>query len=435
MNYSIEAEQEVLAVLMHDPAKLSEIQQLKTEHFYNEHNRAIFRALVGFLKAGEAVDSLKVFKAAQAESGLGDEAYIEAIAESYYTSRHVKKYAKVVQDKAIVREIIRKLDEAHEIAIGEEELPAKLDRIGGLLSGIDSGEAQNMPKHMSDVIGRVVDRLNEAADCKTPQGWSTGDSELDYLLVGGLRPGKLYVVAARPGVGKTSKTFQMAVNVSKLGHPCAVFNQEMEDIELGQRALANVARVDYSGVLAGRLKEEEWERVAEGVDHLGRSSIWIDQQGGLSLRDINMKARSIRGLKVLIVDYLQLCEGEGKTRTEAVGSISRGLKKLAKELGIAIILLSQLNREVEKRPGGKPFMSDLRDSGEIEQDADVIVLMWPMEDDPNAEYRSIGIEVAKNRGGRKGSYVQTFHGATQSWQQSTKKVEDFMQQKKWPGAL
>lgn len=209
----------------------------------------------------------------------------------------------------------------------------------------------------------------------------------------------------------------------------------MEDEEIGQRALANVGRIDYGHIQTGQLTEEEWGRVAEGVDKLGNAPIWVDDEPSLTLRAINSKARYVRGLKVLLVDYLQLCEGEGETRSAAVGSVSRGLKKLAKQLGIAVILLSQLNRKVDERPDKRPQMSDLRDSGEIEQDADAIWFMWPLENELDAEVRSVGFEVAKNRGGKKGAFVMNFDGARQRWSESTRRLDEFQRSKARAGGF
>jgi len=436
---SPEAEQSVLGAILLDNVAFDAVGGfLEASDFHRGEHRLVYEALARQIiacKPADLVSTYELLKAEQDEAAFGGLSYLTALAHSVFSSARVRRHAEIVKEKAKLRGVLAKLDEAQEIARGPGELSAKLDAIAGLLNGIDASNSARMPKPMSDVMLRVIDGINAAAEGSATPGWPTGFPTLDRYHNGGLREGKVYVLAARPSVGKSSVSWQILEQNAAAGRPCLDLNQEMEDEEIGQRALANVGRIDYGHIQTGQLTEEEWGRVAEGVDKLGNAPIWVDDEPSLTLRAINSKARYVRGLKVLLVDYLQLCEGEGETRSAAVGSVSRGLKKLAKQLGIAVILLSQLNRKVDERPDKRPQMSDLRDSGEIEQDADAIWFMWPLENELDAEVRSVGFEVAKNRGGKKGAFVMNFDGARQRWTESTRRLDEFQRSKARTGGF
>lgn len=425
--YSVEAEQSVLGGLLANNDTWHRAADLLTEaDFYRHEHKLIFRAIGKLINSNKGADTITVFEALQEakEADYGGLAYINAVAQSVPSANNVRRYAEIVRDRSILRGLLAKVDEAQTLAIGPGSTAEKLDAVAALFSGIDAGHSAKSPQPMSAVMVAVIDQINAAVDGLSP-GWPTGIYALDSRLNGGLRPGKVYIIAARPGVGKTSLAGQILVKMAHDGRPGLMLSQEMPAEELGQRALANTARVNFGNIQTGKLSNEEWNRTAEGVDKLGPLNLWVDDEPGLNIRAINSKARSIKGLKVLALDYLQLSEGEGDTRSAQVGSISRALKKLAKQLGIAILCLSQLNREVDKRPGQRPQLSDLRDSGEIEQDADVILFLWPLEPDQGAELKHIGLEIAKNRQGKKGAFVMQFEGAMQSWRESTQSIESF----------
>jgi replicative DNA helicase len=436
---STEAEQSVLGAILLDNGAFDAVWgTLETADFHRSEHRLIYEALgrqINSCKGADVVSTFELLKAEHEEADFGGLSYLHALSTSVVSAARVRRHADIVREKSKLREVLAKLDEASEIARGAGDLPSKLDSIAALLNGIDAGNSARAPKPMSDVMIRVIDGINAAADGSAPPGWPTGFPTLDRLHNGGIRPGKVYVLAARPSVGKSSVSWQILEQNAEAGRPCLDLNQEMEDEEIGQRALANTGRIDYGRIQTGQLTTEEWGRVAEGVDKLGNAPIWIDDEPSLNLRAINSKARYVRGLKVLLVDYLQLCEGEGETRSAAVGSVSRGLKKLAKQLGIAVILLSQLNRKVDERPDKRPQMSDLRDSGEIEQDADAIWFMWPLDNELDAEVRSVGFEVAKNRGGKKGAFVMNFEGSRQRWTESTRRLDEFQRSKARTGGF
>lgn len=432
--HSIEAEQSVIGRLLIDNAAFDRVADLlKEDDFTQPAHKLLYANLAALINSGKGADVVQVFEALKTrniESEVGGLVYINELAQSAYSTGNVRRHAEIVRECSVLRATVAKIDQAQEIALGTGTLAEKLDKVASLFAGLDAVNSSRKPKAMEDVMVRVIDSINEAAEGKK-SGWRTGIHGIDSRLNGGLKPGKLYVLAARPAVGKTSLTVQILRNVAQDGHPVLLLSQEMEAEELGARNLASQARVSFGHIQTGRLDDEEWGRIVDGVDSLAKLPFWIDDEPALTSHATNSKARAVKGLTAMGVDYIQLCEGEGDNRTQQVGSITRGLKKLAKQLGIAVIALSQLNREVDKRPGRRPQMSDLRDSGEIEQDADVIVFLWPMSDsEDEAEIRHIGCEIAKNRQGKKGAMVLTLEGAKQLWAESARTIESFQTSKK-----
>ncbi len=425
--YSIEAEQSVLGGLLGDNTTWDRAADLLTEaDFYRHEHKLIFRAIGRLINSNKGADTVTVFEALQEakESDYGGLSYLNAIAQSVPSASNVRRYAEIVRDRSVLRGLMAKIDEAQTLASGPGSTAEKLDAVAALFAGIDAGHSAKVPQPMAAVMVKVIDGLNAAAEGLSP-GWSTGLYRLDGALNGGLRGGKVYIIAARPGVGKTSLTGQILVRLATGGKPGLLLSQEMPAEELGQRALANQARVNFGSIQTGKISDDEWIRIADGVDSLGPLDLHVDDEPGLNVRAINAKARSIKGLRVLALDYLQLSEGEGETRSAQVGSITRALKKLAKQLDIAILCLSQLNREVDKRPGQRPQLSDLRDSGEIEQDADAILFLWPLEPDTGQAVRHIGLEIAKNRQGKKGAFALEFEGSMQAWRESSRDLDSF----------
>lgn len=429
--YSIEAEQSVLGALLGDNGAWDRVGHiLDVSDFSRAEHRLIFGAVGQLINSMKPADVVTVFERLKSQDDFGGLGYLTQLEQSALTSRNIVRHAEIVKERSILRGVLEKIDEANEIARGDQDLSEKLDSIASLFSGADAANSKRTPKPMSEIVCTVIDSINKAA-AGAEAGWITGIEGIDWRLNGGLKPGKLIIVAARPSVGKTSLSSQIQKAIAKNGNPCLMLSQEMEAEEVGERNLANEARVDYTNIQTGKMTDEEWSRISEGVEKIGNLPLWIDDEPALTLKAINSKARYVKGLTVMVLDYIQLSEGEGDSRTQQVGSISRGLKKLAKELGICIIALSQLNREADKRPGRRPQMSDLRDSGEIEQDADTIIFLWPLsQDEDGSEIRHIGCDFAKNRKGKKGAFVLTFQGSRQLWKHSMKTVEDFKNEPK-----
>jgi replicative DNA helicase len=279
---------------------------------------------------------------------------------------------------------------------------------------------------MSDVAIARTQWYEDLAEGRVDPGWPTGFGGLDRLLAGGLRPGRLYIVAARPGIGKSSLSQWIAIEQARAGRPTLFLSQEMAVEELADRAVSALGCIDYEALQTGKMTHSDWASATEALDLLGTLPLQVDDQASLTLADIQGKARLVPGLRVLVVDYLQLCSaGSGgkrdANRNSEIEQISRGLKSLAMDLGIAVIALSQLNRNVESRADRRPVLADLRDSGAIEQDADAIIFLHVHFQAPEGGGSSVIIaaHVAKQRNGRLGYVGLNFDGGRQRWTQST----------------
>lgn len=431
--YSIEAEQSLIGSLLTDNAAWDRAADLLSDQdFFRHEHKLIYAAIGRLINSRRPADVVTIFEALGGGSKakeFGGLLYLNELASSVSSARNARRYAEIVRERAILRRLLAKIDQAGEIASGAGELSEKLDQVAALFSGTDAINSRGRPKPMSEVMVSVIDGINAAMEGGSP-AWRTGVPGIDSRMSGGLRPGDLIVLAARPSVGKTSLAMQICTRMASDGLPVLVLSQEMAADALGRRALAAQATVSMGHIKTGKLSDEEWGRVSEGVDKLGHLPMFIDDQPALKPAAIRAKARSIPGVKLIVLDYIQLSEGEGDTRSAQVGSVSRAMKALAKELGAAVIALSQLNRAVDTRTSKRPQMSDLRDSGEIEQDADVIAFLWPLAADEGQPIRSIGMDMAKNRDGERGAFVLNFRGAMQSWTESTQDIESFTVGKK-----
>ena len=431
--HSVEAEYSVLGALLIDNTAWDRVADLLTEaDFYRHEHKTIFTATARLIGSNRPADVVTVFDA------LGDKAeecgglsYLNQIAQSVPSAANCRRYAEIVRERSILRQLLAKADEVSALVHGEGGAAEKVEKAQALFAGLETRTKARQPIGMDALMVKVIDRVNAAAEGHAVV-WRTGIPGLDVRMLGGMKPGELHILAARPSVGKTSIALQIARRVAQDGHPVLVLSQEMADEQLGLRMLASQARVDLGHVQTGKLDDGEWSRVTEGLDELSRLPITVDDEPALTLSAITSKARRVRGVKLIVLDYLQLSEGEGDTRTAQVGSISRGLKKLAKQLGCCVLALSQLNRAVEQRPGKRPILADLRDSGEIEQDADVITFLWPLGEEGEAS-RPTGCEIAKNRQGRTGTLVLELFGATQVWGESTRTLDQFDTKKRSGG--
>lgn len=425
--HSVEAEQSVLGGLLVDNRAWDRAADLVQEaDFYRHDHKLIFSAIGRLINTTRPADVVTVFEELNAHrkaEECGGLEYLNALANSVPSAANMRRYAEIVRERAMLRMVMSKIDEAGEILHGEGDAAAKIERIGTLFSNIETRASARESIGMDALMVKVIDRINAAAE-GAAEVWRTGIPGMDHRMLGGMKPGELHILAARPSVGKTSIALQIARRMASDGHPVLILSQEMADEQLGLRMLSNQARVDLGRLQTGRLDDNDLSRLSEGVDELARLPIRVDDEPALTLRAIGSKARRFRGVKLIVLDYLQLSEGEGDSRTAQIGSISRGLKKLAKQLGCCVLALSQLNRKVEERPGKRPQLSDLRDSGEIEQDADVIEFLWPLGEESD-QSRPTGCDIAKNRQGRTGTMVLELFGATQTWAESTRSLDDF----------
>lgn len=422
--WSNEAEQGVLGAVLFDNRAWDRIADLLVEaDFYSPAHREAFAAIGRLIVSGHPADAITVSdELLQAPAAASiDLAYLNGLAQSVPSAANARRYAEVVRKHAARRSLIATLDEALLTAREQPDVAGAVDEISTKLGQLQLGRSTAAPRSIAEIAVGRVEHYEALERGEVAAGWPTHIPALDARLNGGLRAGSLYILAARPSVGKSSLAQRLGLGLAGDGLPTLFLSMEMDATEVADRAVASSGRVSYSALLTGKMDHEHWARATEAIEHLARLPFHVDDEPALTLRAIRAKAKSIRGLKVLIVDYLQLCAGRRRdgNRNSEIEEISRGLKALAKELGLAVIALSQLNRDVEKRATRRPTLSDLRDSGAIEQDADVVLFLWPVREFDNEGRRVLGLGIDKNRQGRLGEIGLDFFGDTQRWQQST----------------
>lgn len=429
---AIHAEQGLLGALLLDNRAADAVAGIVTEtSFYDASHRLIFAAVLRLVRASKPADVVTVWGHLQARGEaetVGGLQYLNALAQGTPGSSNARRYAELVADRATLRTLIAACDEAATAAFAADGKTAAevVAEAAAKLQGLERQQMPRAPKLLADVLVGRLDRLQAVADGTEQPGTPTGIPRLDRALSGGIKPGGLYVLAARPSVGKSSLAQAIGLKVAATAGPVLMLSQEMPDSEVADRALSHLSRVDYGAIQTGDLDDEAWGRVSDGVEAGRDLPFFIDDQPALKVGDIRAKARAVKGLKLLIVDYVQLCAGDekpGANRNTEIEAITRALKALAKDMQLSILLLSQLNRDVEKRPGKEPMLSDLRDSGAIEQDADVVLFLWPYRE-PASEgaSRLVGCKLEKNRQGSKPRFLLDFQGAHQRWGES---VEEF----------
>ena len=378
--------------------------------------------------AGKPADLVTMFdrlKAAGKADDVGGLAMLNALAQCATGTANVRRHAEIIAEKAHRRALIALCDEASTAAFGSDETPAVLDRLSTAVAQLERRRMPKSPKSLAELLPARIDRISALHAGEGKSGTPTGVDRLDRLLAGGLRDGAVYVLAARPSVGKSALAQAIGEHVAANEGPALMLSQEMPDSEVADRALARMGGISYERIQTGRLQDDDWSRLTEAAEYGSRLPFYVDDQPALRLADIRAKTRQVKGLRLLIVDYLQLSVGDGENRTQEVGAISRGIKALAKELGVPVLLLSQLSRKVEERPGREPQLSDLRDSGEIEQDADVVIFLWPKTEREDGT-KLVGCKLEKNRQGKKGAAARfglDFDGARQTWSESTENID------------
>jgi len=426
--HSVEAEQSVLGGLLLDNSAWDRAGDLVTESdFYRYEHRTIFAAIGGLINGSKPADVVTVYEQLQS-LGKADECggltYLNALAQSVPSAANLRRYAEIVRERAILRKLISASDEIATKAFNPQGTPVNtiLDEAEAQIFRI--GEEGTRTKQaflsMDKLVIELLDRVNELAEngAEEVTGVRTGFYDLDRMTAG-LQPGDLIVLAARPSMGKTAFAINIGENVAiNEGLPVVIFSMEMGAAQLALRMVGSIGRIDQSHLRTGALRDDEWSRLAEAVDKLSKSSIFIDESPGLSPSEVRARARrqsrQCGKLGLIIIDYLQLMSGSGgneENRATVIGEISRGLKALAKELKCPVIALSQLNRSVETRPDKRPMMSDLRESGAIEQDADIIMFIYRDEYYTKDECKEPGIAeiiIGKQRNGPVGTVKLTF---------------------------
>jgi len=426
--HSVEAEQSVLGGLLLDNSAWDRAGDLLAEtDLYRHEHRAIFAVIGGLIAANKPADVITVFERLQAlgkAEECGGLAYLNALAQSVPSAANLRRYAEIVREHAIKRQIIATCDEVATMAFGGADAQDALDRAASTFGQLERAGQRAAPRAIDSLLASALDRYSDLADGKSIPALPTGIAPLDRLLHGGLRPCKVYGLAARPSVGKSAAGRYIGLHAAKRGAATLLLSQEMPGDEVTDCVVAQVACIDSERLQTGKLEDADWGRLAEAADEVRVWPFFVDDQGGLRLADIRAKARSIKGLKVLILDYLQLSKSTLKNATtnDQIAEISKGLKALAMELKIAVVVLSQLNRDVEKRADREPQLSDLRDSGAIEQDLDVAVMLWTVREDDDGT-RLVGWKVAKHRGGRKGRFGMRFDAPRYRWHESAEPID------------
>ncbi len=419
--HNLEAEESVLGSMMlwgDAVAQVSEV--LKPSDFYRSGHRAIYEALIGLFGHGEPVDAVTAVEELRRRGTLeaaGGGLYVHHLVEAVPTPASAAHYARIVAEHALLRRLIEAgntiVQRAYEVPEDPEGLA---DEAESLVYAVARHGGREEVIALSDLVHDSMETLERLHDREAPfAGLPTGFTDLDGLLQG-LQPGNLIVVAARPGVGKSSFVTNVARNVAvEASTPVAMFSLEMSRMEIGMRLLCAEARVPWEKVRSARVAAEDWGRIVEAAEVLDRAPLYIIDAGNVTIVDIRAKARRLKsgpGLGLLIVDYLQLMSSHMRVdnRQQEIAEISRSLKLLAKELEIPIIAVSQLNRDPERRQDKRPQLADLRESGAIEQDADVVMFIYREDiftDDPAVKGLAELI-VAKHRNGPTDKVPLTF---------------------------
>ncbi len=427
--HSTEAEQSVLGGLLIDNLAWDRAGDQVADHdFYRAEHRDIFAAIASLINASKPADVITVFEQLQSHGkaeSCGGLAYLNSLAQSVPSAANLRRYAEIVRERAILRKLISVSDDIATNAFNTQGRPVSqiLDEAEGKIFKI--GEEGSRNKHgfqaMDKLVMQLLDRVTELHEngAEEVTGVRTGFFDMDRMTAG-LQKGDLVILAARPSMGKTAFALNIAEAVAvREGLPVLVFSMEMGANQLALRLVGALGRIDQQHLRTGAVRDDEWGRLTDAVDKLGKAQIFIDETPALNPAELRARARRMARqfggtLGLIVVDYLQLMTGtaksDGENRATELSEISRSMKALAKELQCPLLALSQLNRSVESRNDKRPMMSDLRESGAIEQDADVIMFIY-RDDYYNKESKEPGVAeiiIAKQRNGPVGTLKLTF---------------------------
>jgi len=426
---SLEAEQAVLGSILIDSRCVADIIGiLRPEDFYLQQNREIFEAVYTMFNFSQTIDPVTVLDKMR-ELGIhhdNSRDYILQLMEITPTAANAVRYANIVRDKAMLRGLGTAATDISEMVSEGVGTPGEmLESAEKKIYALRKGERGDSLEHIGTVLHKVFDRLTELSqsDSLIP-GLSSGLRDLD-TKINGLNKSDLILVAARPAMGKSAFALNLAVNVAKkYKKTVAVFNLEMSREQLAMRLLASESFIDMQKLATGKLSEEEWGKLCMASAALSQTDIRIDDNPSVTVAEINAKCRRLDNLGLVVIDYLQLMQGSGygkgnsgENRVTVVGAISRALKIMAKELNVPVVCLSQLSRAVESRTDKRPILSDLRESGAIEQDADSVMFLYRDEYyNPDTEDKGLAeCIVAKNRHGETGTVKMQWFGSYQTF--------------------
>jgi len=415
--HDIEAEQAILGSMLTDKdAVMAAIEVLKPEDFYRGDNKAIYQAIYNLYGKGEPIDIITV-KSQLVEEGnfekVGGIEYLALLPDKVPTTANVEIYIKIVEEKSILRSLIDSANYLLELGYAQtDDVNFVMDEAEKKIFNIMKNRNQKSYVPIKDILIDSFQQIEKMFNQKGAiSGIRSGFIDLDHKT-SGLNKSDLILVAARPAMGKSAFAINIATNVAvKSKVPVVIFNLEMSKEQVANRILCSEAMVDSNKVKTGQMEDADWEKLACTLGPLSAAEIYIDDTPGITIMEIRAKARKLKlekNIGLIVIDYLQLIQGSGKkgaSREQEISEISRGLKILAKELDIPIIALSQLSRAAEQRQDHRPMLSDLRESGAIEQDADIVMFIY--RDDyynPDSEKKGIAeIILAKHRGGSIGT--------------------------------
>ena len=416
MPHSLEGEQAVLGSMLIDAACVKDVMdKLRPSDFYLRQNREIFETIYTMFSYAKPIDGITVCEEMQ-KAGLYDEnttrSYLAQLMEITPTSANVMEYVEIVRNKALLRGVAQAAGEITAmVQEGVGEASEILESAEQKIYAIRRGQSAQDMVPLRQVLPDVLDRLSEMSESEDHlPGLSTGLSAVDAKITG-LNRSDLILLAARPGMGKTSMALNMALNVAKSSKKTvAIFSLEMSREQLAMRLLSSEALVENTRLKTGSLRETDWEKIAEAATILNRLDVRIDDNPLLSVADMNAKCRRLDDLALVVIDYLQLMTSAGgksnggENRQQVVSDMSRMLKLMAKELNVPVICLSQLSRANEKRDDKRPMLSDLRESGSIEQDADIVLFLYRDDyyNEDSEKHNVAECIVAKNRHGETG---------------------------------
>jgi len=412
MPNSLEAEQSVVgAMIMDRQAIIVASEMLHVEDFYHSQYGIMFQTMIEMNNGGKSVDIVTLqecLKSKNVASDIYSIGFIRDLLTAVPTSANIRQYAAIVKEKAILRNIIKVNNNiANACYAGAQSTEDILEYTEKQIFELVKNKGEHTYTPIDKVVLEALDRIQAAAKNRgAVTGIPTGFKDLDQYL-SGLQPSDFILIAARPSMGKTAFVLNVAENVAiKQGITTAVFSLEMSNVQLVNRMLSLESAVDADRIRKGRLDSSDWGKLVEGADSIARSHIIIDDTPGISVSELRSKCRKYKmenDLGLVIIDYLQLMSGRGKidSRQQEISDISRSLKALARELDVPVVTLSQLSRAVEQRPDHRPMLSDLRESGAIEQDADVVMFLYRDEYyNKDTEIKGIAeIIIAKQRNG------------------------------------
>ena len=425
--HNLEAEASVLGSALVDNEAIDRVEGLITaDSFYKEAHRKIWRAMEALRARNEPVDLVTLSEELKKRGELdevGGITYLVGLSEATPTAAYAEHYARIVAEKATLRQLISAAGEAMRLAYDEagsvEEI---VDKAGRLILEVATRGPRHEFQEMRDLVAQAHERIAQLREEGVSNDLiSTGFADLDRLI-GGLGPGTLNIIAARPSMGKTAFALTIAQNVALRDNmPVAIFSLEMPALDLVLRMLSSEARVDMNRIRQAQLSDRDYDRLVKAASRIYEAPIFIDDTPGLTLMEVRARARRLaaqHNVKLIVIDYMQLMSGgqssrNGENRQQEIAAISRGLKSLARELEVPVVALSQLSRAVESRNDKKPLLSDLRESGSIEQDADLVLFIY-REDYYNADSTKAGIAeiiVGKQRNGPIGTVELQFHAA------------------------